>query len=52
MLGSSSQLDVFGFSDLHNAYLDISGLDFDLAVPSTPRQSIDDPDARRRTVLS
>ena len=47
-----SHFDVFGFSDLHRAYLGISGIGFDQAISSTSRSDIDNADMQGRTLLS
>ena len=39
-------------SDLHKAYLGLSGRDFELELAAIPRSSIDQVDARGRTLLS
>ena len=45
-------LEIFGFQELHKAYLDLSGRTFDEVLAKTPRSMIDQADANGRTVLS
>ena len=45
-------LEIFGFQELHKAYLDLSGRTFDEVLAKTPRSMIDQADVDGRTVLS
>lgn len=47
-----SQFDVFGFSELHKAYLELSGLRFEDVLASTHRSNLDRRDCQGRTVLN
>lgn len=51
-LWDESRLEIFGFRDLHKAYLDLSGRTFDEVLARTPRSVINQVDANGRTVLS
>lgn len=50
-LQDRSQMDVFGFSDLHKSYLGLSGLTFGEVLALTDRSCIDNGDSLGRTVL-
>lgn len=52
LLGSHSDFALFGFSELHRAYLGISGVTFEDVLSSTPRSSIDGVDRTGLTTLS
>ena len=47
-----SQFDVFGFSELHKAYLGLSGLRFEDVLVHTHRSNLDRRDCQGRTVLN
>ena len=51
-LWDQSQLGLLGFSDLHKAYLGLSGVVYHTALSATPRSAIDEVDATGRTILS
>ena len=50
-LQDRSQMDVFGFSNLHKAYLGLSGLTFGQVLADTDRSCVDNIDSLGRTVL-
>ena len=51
LLQDSSQFDIFGFSDLHKAYVGRSGFTFDQVLASTQRSDVDKSDRQGRTLL-
>lgn len=51
-LQRSHEFDVLGFSDLHLAYLGLSGLPFGQVLASTRRSDMDESDSQGMTVLN
>lgn len=52
LLGNHSDFALFGFSELHRAYLGLSGVTFEDILSSTTRSQIDRVDRTGRTTLS